>query len=115
MAKWEFATRSLNDKWDEYQKWAETTTIYPKDMGLAYTALGLANEAGEYLGKLKKFIRDGELDDIAAAHELGDVLWYVAMAASELGYDLSEIVLMNIEKLNDRKDRGVLSGSGDTR
>ena len=117
MAKWDFKDimPAPTIGWDEYQEWANTTAIYPKDLGLTYTALGLVNEAGEYAGKIKKYMRDNTLDDITAAKELGDVLWYLAVAASELGYDLSEIAQMNIDKLKSRKERGVIGGSGDDR
>jgi NTP pyrophosphatase (non-canonical NTP hydrolase) len=47
--------------------------------------------------------------------ELGDVLWYVAQVATELGLDLDAIAEGNIEKLLSRQRRGVLSGSGDNR
>jgi NTP pyrophosphatase (non-canonical NTP hydrolase) len=43
------------------------------------------------------------------------VLWYVAQIATELGLDLNEIAEQNLEKLLSRKQRGVLSGSGDER
>lgn len=49
------------------------------------------------------------------AKEIGDVLWYAANLASELGYDLNSIANSNVDKLNDRKARGVLGGSGDNR
>ena len=113
MAKWglNFSGRDLND----YQQQAVKFAIYPKDMGLAYTALGLTGEAGEYAEKIKKFIRDGVMDDRLAAKELGDVLWYLANAAQELGYDLSEIAEMNLQKLADRKGRNKIGGSGDER
>lgn len=91
------------------------TAIYAKRDGLVYTALGLASEAGEYAGKVKKGLRDGEFDDLAAAAELGDVLWYVATAAHELGYSLEEVAYIVIKKLKDRAARNVLKGSGDNR
>ncbi|MCW3068345.1 MAG: hypothetical protein JWL67_970 [Solirubrobacterales bacterium] len=47
--------------------------------------------------------------------ELGDVLWYVAQIASELGLDLDQVAEANLEKLLSRQRRGVLSGSGDER
>lgn len=113
MAKWglNFSGHDFND----YQTEAKKTAVYPEHMGLAYTALGLTGEAGEYAEKIKKYIRDGVLDDKLAAKELGDVLWYLAMAADELGYDLSEIALMNLEKLRDRQERNKIGGSGDSR
>lgn len=98
-----------------FQEECLKTAIYPKQQGLAYTALGLASEAGEYAGKIKKGIRDGSLDDKAAAAELGDVLWYVATAAHELGYDLDELAHGVVNKLRDRAARNVIKGSGDNR
>jgi NTP pyrophosphatase (non-canonical NTP hydrolase) len=70
--------------------------------------------------KYKKILRDkgGEADvnDIdQLAKELGDVLWYVAQIATELGTDLETVARVNIMKLGDRKERGVLGGSGDDR
>jgi NTP pyrophosphatase (non-canonical NTP hydrolase) len=80
----------------------------------------LAGEAGEVADKLKKVIRDdgGVLTDQvrdAVAKELGDVMWYLAVLAYEMDYDLNSIAQLNIDKLNSRKERGVLSGSGDNR
>jgi NTP pyrophosphatase (non-canonical NTP hydrolase) len=49
------------------------------------------------------------------AKELGDVLWYVAQLASELGLELDEIAQTNLDKLLSRQRRGVLSGDGDDR
>ncbi len=105
-------------KLNDYQVQANETAIYPK--GLNYPILGLAGEAGEICNKYKKIIRDksGEVDvnDLdQLAKELGDVLWYVAQIASELGTDLETVARVNLMKLGDRKDRGVLGGSGDER
>jgi len=104
----------------EYQRFSRRTAAYPREAWLAYPALGLAGEAGEVADHAKKAIRDdggritGERRAEMAA-ELGDVLWYVAQLASELGLELDEIARENLEKLFSRQRRGVLSGSGDDR
>jgi len=106
---------------NSYQTAALQTAVYPNQgFNFAYPALGLVGEAGEVADKLKKIIRDngGFLTDPvrdAVAKELGDVLWYLAVLAYEMDYDLNEIAQINIDKLNSRKERGVLSGSGDNR
>lgn len=106
---------------EEYQKTSRTTAMYPdKDHNFIYPTLGLAGEAGEVAEKIKKILRDkgGALDEAAKtelAKELGDVLWYTANLATELGLTLEQIASGNIEKLASRKDRGVISGSGDNR
>lgn len=110
-------------EFSQYQVEATKTAIYPDRGaigGLLYATLGLTNEAGEVAGKLKKVLRDngGELtqekrSELAA--ELGDVLWYCAAIADELGYSLAYIAKQNIQKLYDRAERGVIGGSGDNR
>jgi NTP pyrophosphatase (non-canonical NTP hydrolase) len=104
----------------EYQRQSRRTAEYPREAWLAYPALGLAGEAGEVAEHAKKAIRDdeGKVSDerkAAMSKELGDVLWYVAQLATELGLDLDEIAAQNLEKLFSRQARGVLSGSGDDR
>lgn len=105
---------------DEYQEQAESLAIYPEAVGVQYCILGLTGEAGEIANKFKKVLRDndGQLTTEKMREmrdELGDVLWYVANLSGELGATLSEIAEINLEKLNSRKARGVLSGSGDNR
>ena len=70
--------------------------------------------------KVKKVIRDddgvfGESVRESLKLELGDVLWYVAQLASELGFDLDTIARANLEKLASRAARNVIAGSGDQR
>jgi NTP pyrophosphatase (non-canonical NTP hydrolase) len=104
----------------EYQHLSRRTAEYPREAWLAYPALGLAGEAGEVAEHAKKAIRDdggsvSEERKAAMAKELGDVLWYVAQIATELGLDLDAIAEQNLAKLLSRQQRGVLSGSGDDR
>jgi NTP pyrophosphatase (non-canonical NTP hydrolase) len=107
-------------KFNEYEQTINKFAIYPEagrstPMALAYCALGLGGEAGEYSEKVKKLIRDGKLDKSLAVKELGDVLWYLTRSANELGYSLLDVAEINLLKLTDRQDRGVLQGSGDVR
>jgi len=106
---------------NEYQEKARQTAIYPNiGDNFVYPALGLCGESGEVAEKCKKIIRDqngiwniGNREDIIK--ECGDVLWYIANIASEFHIKLEEIAECNIRKLNSRRERGVLSGSGDER
>ena len=98
---------------NEYQEKCKATAIYPKKDAIAYLSLGLVSEAGEVAGKVKKNIRDGTESNVAS--EIGDVLWYCAMLANELNANLGKIMEDNLYKLNSRKERGTLAGSGDNR
>ncbi|MFH1186325.1 MAG: nucleoside triphosphate pyrophosphohydrolase family protein [Chloroflexota bacterium] len=105
----------------EYQEKARQTAAYPViGHGVIYPTLGLANEAGEVAGKIKKIFRDkagviGVSEQEALAAELGDVLWYLAQVATELGLSLDQIAACNIARLLDRQSRGKIRGDGDDR
>ena len=108
------------ERLDEFQEGAMSTAIWKKEYGIIYPAFGLASEAGEVAGKVKKVLRDNlgvftESKKREIADELGDVLYYVAAVAHDLGYKLSDIAEMNHDKLASRKARGVIQGSGDNR
>lgn len=100
---------------DGYQLKAVKTAIYPIEAQVTYPAMGLANEAGEVLGKVKKIIRDGTYNREDIVDELGDVLWYAAALARDLDVSLTEVAHRNLEKLASREERGTLQGSGDKR
>ncbi len=100
---------------DGFQNASEATAIYPDSVAIEYLALGLVSEAGEVAGKVKKALRDGTWDTDAVADELGDVLWYLSQLCTEMDIYLSDVAKMNLDKLQDRMERGVLKGSGDKR
>jgi NTP pyrophosphatase (non-canonical NTP hydrolase) len=105
---------------DAYQEAARKTAIYEARHKVVYPALGLASEAGEVAGKVKKVLRDRggafEAEQIEALKdELGDVLWYVAVLAADLGLSLDAIAEGNVAKLASRHERGALGGEGDRR
>jgi NTP pyrophosphatase (non-canonical NTP hydrolase) len=105
---------------NQYQEAAKQTAIYKKEHKIFYTTFGLVSEAGEVAGKVKKVMRDNnnrfKLEDLQEiAKELGDVLWYVATLADDIGIDLEDIARINIQKLTARKEKVTISGSGDNR
>ena len=105
---------------NEYQQAALETAVYPKEYKVIYPALGITGEAGECSDKVKKVIRDnhGEFTEDKKreiAKEIGDVLWYCATLAHDIGFTLEEVGKMNVEKLRSRKERKKLGGSGDNR
>jgi len=99
----------------DYQKKAVSFAIYPATHKVLYPTLGLCGETGEVAEKVKKQVRDGVFNRHEVAKELGDVLWYLANLASDIGYNLDEIADINIAKLSSRKDRNKIQGSGDNR
>ena len=103
-----------------FQERAKETAMYPKEHGVDYVIHGLTSEAGEIAGKRKKILRDNggvtteeRRKDLIL--EIGDCLWYCAMLAEELGYDLDTVAQLNVDKLATRKTQGKIGGSGDNR
>jgi NTP pyrophosphatase (non-canonical NTP hydrolase) len=125
---------------DRYQEIATGSAIYPGQgtpLGLAYVALKMNGEAGEFAEHVGKAMRDDDLipstwdfeaGDMLSNHgtltperrtllikEIGDVLWYLSAACNELGISLSDAATVNLNKLLDRTERDTLRGSGDER
>lgn len=105
---------------EEYQNFTKTTGVYPKTpitQALSYVGLGLVNEAGEVAGVIKKILRN-DYEEIPLAkivYELGDVAWYLSELCNILDISLLDVLEQNKIKLEDRKMRGVIKGSGDER
>lgn len=107
---------------NDYQIMAHETshnTVMGNSLWL-YPTLGLVGEAGELANKAKKVYRDNDGyfspdERDAMLQELGDVLWYVAEIANQLGASLNTVAQMNLTKLRSRQQRGVIGGSGDNR
>jgi NTP pyrophosphatase (non-canonical NTP hydrolase) len=105
---------------DHYAGRAADYAVYP-DAGtgskqeLSYLTLGLCGEAGEVAEKIKKYIRDGKFDETQVAKELGDVFWYLTQLCLAINKHPSRILTNNISKLESRKVRGTIHGSGDDR
>ena len=106
---------------ETYQRESRKTWgVIHVDHPIVYPTLGLANEAGEVAGKIKKIFREkggviGEADRQALKYELGDVLWYLTQICTELDLTLEQVAAANLEKLFARQARGLIRGEGDDR
>ena len=115
----------------EYQKKAHATAIYPKiiiirkdgckkDISWVYPIISWIGEIGELCNGMKKVIRDDnfeiskeKLEQIKK--EVGDCMWYNAEFCTSLKLKMNDVGLENIKKLQSRKKRGKVRGSGDNR
>lgn len=93
---------------NEYQKLAlRTASEKAMKDPILNGVLGLGGESGECEDLVKKErFQDHELDKEKMAKELGDVAWYLALTAYGIGYDLEDILRMNVEKLQARYPDG---------
>jgi len=99
---------------DEFQTAARRTTnpALTPDERLLDAAAGLAEEAGEVLGLVRKRVfqrRDASADRFI--EELGDVLWCLAVTADSLGVSLGTVAAANVRKLEQRHPRGFQTGA----
>lgn len=91
----------------EYQAAAMRTAQPDKLSGhLVHASLGLVTEVGEFVSEVKRCVRYGKaLDETVIRHmaeELGDVLWYIALAAEALDVPMNQMARENIGKLMKR-------------
>lgn len=93
----------------EYQERAMATAGRhdTRKQALTCWALGLAGEAGEVADLVKKHAFHGHmLDRLGLFHELGDVAWYLAAVCEEMGWNLSDVLQANLDKLSARYPAG---------
>jgi NTP pyrophosphatase (non-canonical NTP hydrolase) len=94
---------------DDYQSAATRTTnpgLSDKER-LLDAAAGLAEEAGEILGLVRKHeFQSHSLDRNRLQTELGDALWCLAMTAHSAGLTLEQVAASNVAKLHARYPDG---------
>jgi NTP pyrophosphatase (non-canonical NTP hydrolase) len=72
-------------------------------MRLIHASLGMQTESAEFSDTIKKHIFYGKpLDVTNLKEEIGDMLWYVAIALDSLGSSFEEVMETNIKKLKAR-------------
>lgn len=78
-------------KYSEYAIWTRTLAQYPQSHSITYPAIGVMNEVGEFMGKVKKQIRGDRLMTAnELLDELCDVLWYVARTMDDAELPLAD-------------------------
>jgi NTP pyrophosphatase (non-canonical NTP hydrolase) len=91
----------------------EVLAVARPGFSLINAALGLTEESGEVAGLIKKAEFHGRaLDREALIKELGDVRWYLEIAAHCLGVTMGEVEERNVAKLKERYPNGFVSGGG---
>lgn len=108
---------------NEYQLAAARTLIDSpgfeipdRDMMLIWATLGLAGESGEVVEHIKKgILHEHGIDFEKLKLELGDVLWYVSAICTKAGFELSEVMELNINKLKKRYPNGFNSDDSKNR
>ena len=121
-----FATGEKKLSLNDYQEKAWSYAL-PTAKNYVYLYLGLSGEVGELCSADAKWLRDAVDNGEFNAHEvwkdkqekvkkeLGDILWFVAGIASYYSWTLEDVAEANLKKLEDRKNRNVIQGSGDNR
>lgn len=90
---------------NEYQNLANRTAkpLPTQIDNLNHALYGMTSETGEFADAMKKHVIYGKpLDTENLKEELGDLMWYIALAATALNTDLSIICEENIDKLRKR-------------
>jgi len=104
-------------KLNEYQSDAWEFAL-PQSRSTMYLLAGLVGETGEFASEIAKAQRDGisiERFSSNVKKELGDILWFVSGFASHYGFTLEDVAAENLKKLQSRKERGTIQGSGNDR
>lgn len=97
----------LNDYQSLALRTAANKTVEDDDKRLLLWTVAWAGEVGEFCNMLKKKVGHGhDFTEEQLGDEIGDVLWYLAVIADELGLSLDQIAEQNIEKLKRRYPEG---------
>jgi NTP pyrophosphatase (non-canonical NTP hydrolase) len=92
----------------DYQKLCKTTAQKFKDREkeIMTWGLGIAGEAGDLAGCIKKTFAHQSDQKAGIRENLGDTLWYAAMICNFFKWDFDKVLQENIKKLKKRYPKG---------
>ena len=92
----------------QYQELCRKTAVHLKDKEteLMTWGLGIAGEAGDVAGCIKKTVVHRNDQSAGIRENIGDTMWYAAMISNHFNWDLEDILNENIEKLEKRHPKG---------
>ena len=92
----------------EYQKLCKRTShaFNPPEMEILTWGLGIAGEAGDVAGCIKKTYAHKNDQTLGIRENIGDTMWYIAMICNYYGWELEDILGENIAKLEKRYPKG---------
>ena len=92
----------------EYQKLCKSTSqkFEDKEKEILTWGLGIAAEAGDVAGCIKKTFSHKNDQTAGIRENIGDTMWYMAMICNFFGWDFDEVLGENIEKLKKRYPQG---------
>ena len=93
---------------NEYQALAERTINKDlNDFGMCHHALhGMVGEIGEIHSLYQKIYQGHSMDDEHLKKEVGDLLWFIAEYCTSMGWNLEDVMQLNIDKLKARYPEG---------
>lgn len=113
-----------NETIKDFSDYTDRAMFFAEYKSDSYPYFGLVEEVGEFMGLFAKAHRGDNMAERYGSEEavadqvkkeLGDILWMLTAVVTDMGYSLEEIATANVEKLQDRANRGVIKGSGDDR
>jgi hypothetical protein len=84
---------------EQYRERVNETLLYSQEDALVYPVLGIADGAGLVTGKVKQWLQGDDLDRVAIANGLGDILCHIAALSNDLGLSLADVAQKSLEEM----------------
>ena len=101
-------TQEINNL-KEYQELCKKTAkkFRNKEKELFTWGLGIAGEAGDIAGCIKKTLSHNNDQKQGIKENIGDTLWYAAMICNYFNWNMDKVLEENVKKLQKRYPKGL--------